>query len=411
VTVVVRASTLIDGTGTDPVRGRFVVVEDGVIQRIAADAPRDAEVVDPGELTILPGLIDCHVHLAVNQESIQQRLLTPPSLNTAQALANARTTLEAGFTTVRDAGFTPRGVKMAIERGMFPGPRMRIAVTPLSQTGGHGDSMTPSGVSIWPGDSERPLGVADGIENVRRVTREVVRAGADQIKVMTSGGVMSPNDEPTATGFSPEEIAAIVYEAHAAGKTVMAHAQATQGIKNAVLAGIESIEHGIFLDEDICREMKKRGTYLVATLIAPLWVLRRAEKDPSSIPPYALRKAKEVVEVHKRAFRMAAELGVKIAMGTDTGVGPHGTNAEEIAVMVENGLTPMQAIVATTKTAAECARVDALVGTIEPGKRADLIGVRGDPLANIALFKDSRCVAFVMQDGAVHSNGARPARA
>ena len=404
--VAVRTSTLIDGTGADPVRGRFVMVEDGVIQRIVADPPKGAEVIDTGGLTVLPGLIDCHVHLALNQESVEQRLLTPPSLNTAQALANARRTLEAGFTTVRDAGLTPRGVKLAVERGMFPGPRMRIAVTPLSQTGGHGDSMTPSGVTIWPADSERPIGVVDGVESVRRVTREILRAGADQIKVMTSGGVMSPSDEPTATGFAPDEIAAIVYEAHAAGKTVMAHAQATQGIKNAVLAGIESIEHGIFLDEEACREMKKRGTYLVATLVAPLWVVRRTEADPSSIPPYAVRKAKDVVEAHKRSFKMAVELGVKIAMGTDAGVGPHGTNAEELAVMVEGGLTPMGAIVAATKTAAECARVDRLVGTIEPGKRADLVGVRGDPLANIALFKDPASVSFVMKDGAVHTRSA-----
>ena len=401
-TTAIRAATLIDGTGADPVRGRFIVIEDGAITAIAAEPPKGAEVVDLGELTILPGLIDCHVHLAVAQQSIQERLLTPNSLNVALALAAARTTLEAGFTTVRDAGFTPRGVKQAVERGLFPGPRMRIAVTPLSQTGGHGDSMTPSGVGIWPGDSERPYGVVDGIEGVRRVTREVLRAGADQIKIMTSGGVLSPNDEPGATGFSPEEIAAVVYEAHAAGKTVMSHAQANQGIKNAVLAGVESIEHGIYLDEEACAEMKKRGTYLVATLIAPTWVLRRAEKDPASMPPYAVRKSKEVIEDHRKAFRLAVESGVKIAMGTDTGVGPHGTNAEEIALMVENGMTPMQAIVATTKTAAECARVDKLVGTIAVGKRADIIGVRGDPLANIGLFKDQASVAFVMKDGAMH---------
>lgn len=398
----VRAATLIDGTGAGPARGRFIVIEDGVITQIAADPPKGAVVTDAGDLVILPGLIDCHVHLAVGQDTIQERLLTPLSFNTAMALVAARTTLEAGFTTVRDAGFTTRGVKMAVEHGLFPGPRMRIAVTPLSQTGGHGDSMTPSGVNMWPGDPERPLGVVDGIDGVRRAAREVLRAGADQIKIMTSGGVLSPNDEPGATGFSPEEIAAVVYEAHAAGKTVMSHAQANQGIKNAVLAGVESIEHGIYLDEEACAQMKERGTYLVATLIAPLWVLRRAEKDPSSIPPYALRKAKEVVDVHRQAFRMAVEAGVQIAMGTDTGVGPHGTNAEEIAVMVENGMTPMQAIVASTKTAAECARVDKLVGTIEPGKRADLIGVRGDPLANIALFKDPASVAFVMKDGVTY---------
>jgi imidazolonepropionase-like amidohydrolase len=379
-----------------------VVIEDGVIQSIATDPPTDAAVIDAGELAILPGLIDCHVHLAVGQENIQQRLLMPLSFTTAMALVHARETLDAGFTTVRDAGFTTRGVKLAVERGLFPGPRMRIAVSPLSQTGGHGDAMTPSGVTTSPVDPDRPNGVVDGIDNLRRATREVLRAGADQVKIMTSGGVLSPNDEPGATGFSPEEIAAVVYEAHASGKTVMSHAQATQGIKNAVRAGIESIEHGIYLDEEACAEMKKRGTYLVATLIAPLWVLRRAEQDPSSIPPYALRKAKEVVDVHRQAFRMAVETGVRIAMGTDSGVGPHGTNAEEIAVMVENGMTPMQAIVATTKSAAECARVDTLVGTLEPGKRADLVGVRGDPLANIALFKDHRAIAFVMKDGVVH---------
>jgi imidazolonepropionase-like amidohydrolase len=410
-TTAIRAATLIDGTGADPVRGRFIVIDDGAITSITADAPRGAEVIDAGDLTILPGLIDCHVHLAVAQQSLQERLLTPNSLNIAMGLAAARTTLEAGFTTVRDAGFTTRGMKLAIERGLFPGPRMRIAVTPLSQTGGHGDSMTPSGVSTWPGDPERPNGVVDGIEGVRRASREVLRAGADQIKIMTSGGVLSPNDEPGATGFSPEEIAAVVYEAHAAGKTVMSHAQATQGIKNAVLAGVESIEHGIYLDEEACAQMKQRGTYLVPTLIAPLWVLRRAEKDPSSIPPYAVRKSKEVIEAHRRSFRLAVESGVKIAMGTDTGVGPHGTNAEEIALMVENGMTPLQAIVATTRTAAECARVDRLVGTVAPGKRADIIGVRGDPLANIGLFKDPASVAFVMKDGVVHLHGARPERA
>src|SRR5205823_2305754 len=163
-------------------------------------------------------------------------------------------------------------------QGLFPGPRLRIAVSALSQTGGHGDSTMPNGANIRP-VSELPFTVADGGEGVRRATREVLRAGADQVKVHTSGGVMSPNDEPGATGFSPDEIATIVYEAQAAGKTVMAHAQATQGIKNAVLGGISSIEHGIYLDEEVVEEMKRRGTFLVPTLVAPLWVIRRAEKE------------------------------------------------------------------------------------------------------------------------------------
>ena len=398
-TVAIRTGELIDGTGADPRRNAVIVVEDGVITAIANDVPKGATVIDASDLTVLPGLIDCHVHLSFNAESIQERLLVPLSLGTAQTLVNARTTLEAGFTTVRDAGGTPKGVKLAVERGLFPGPRMRIAVGALSQTGGHGDALMPSGAQLRVGDPEHPVTVVDGADNVRRATRELLRAGADQIKTMTSGGVLSPNDEPSATGFTPEEIAAIVYEAHAAGKTVMSHAQATQGIRNAVLGGIESIEHGIYLDEETALEMKKRGTYLVATLIAPLWVLRRAERDPASVPPYAKRKAEEVVAVHQRAFRMAVELGVPIAMGTDTGVGPHGTNAEEIALMVEHGMTPMQAIVATTKTAAECSRVGHLVGTVEPGKRADLVGVRGDPLSEITLFKDPGRVALVVQGG------------
>lgn len=403
-TFAVRCGALIDGTGADPKRNLTIVVEDSAIKSIGSDAPHGTPVTDLSAFTVMPGLIDCHVHLMANAESVQDRILIPLSLNVARALVNARTSIEQGFTTLRDAGGTPCGVKMAIERGMFPGPRLRIAVGALSQTGGHADGLMPSGVrvSFFPPESpEHPSGVVDGIEGVRKATREMLRAGADHIKIMTSGGVLSPSDEPTATGFTPDEIAAVVYEAHAAGKTVMSHAQATNGIKNAVLAGIESIEHGIYLTEEICVEMKKRGTFLVATLIAPLWLLRRAEKDPASVPPYAKRKAEEVVDAHKKSFRMAVEMGVPIAMGTDTGVGPHGTNAEELALMVENGMTPMQAIVATTKTAAECARLGKLVGTLEAGKRADLIAVDGDPLRDIAVLQDADRIRYVMKDGAV----------
>jgi imidazolonepropionase-like amidohydrolase len=257
----------------------------------------------------------------------------------------------------------------------------------------------PSGANIKVPDPEHPNAVVDGVEGVRRVTREVLRAGADQIKVHTSGGVMSPNDEPGATGFSPDEIAAIVYEARAAGKTVMAHAQANQGIKNAVYGGIDSIEHGIYLDEEVVDAMIQRGTYLVATLVAPLWVVRRAEGDPSSVPPYALRKAREVMADHQASFKMAVEKGVKIAMGTDTGVGPHGTNAEELERMCEAGMSPMQVIVATTRTAAECCRIGHLTGTLEVGKRADVLGVDGDPLADLKVLQQKERLALIMRDG------------
>jgi imidazolonepropionase-like amidohydrolase len=401
----IRCGTLIDGTGADPVRGATLVFEGDTITAVTRDGaiPRDADVVDAEHLTVMPGMIDCHVHLGSSTWGLQERLLTPFSLIVAHALNHARITLEAGFTSVRDAAGTPRGVKMAVDQGMFPGPRVRIAVSALSQTGGHGDTVMPNGASIRPA-SELPNTVVDGVDGVRRAAREVLRAGADQIKVHTSGGVMSPNDEPGATGFSPDEIAAIVYEARAAGKTVMAHAQATQGIKNAVFGGISSIEHGIFLDEEVVDEMKRRGTWLVPTLVAPLWVVRRAEKDPSSVPPYALRKAREVMAAHQASFRLAVERGVRIAMGTDTGVGPHGSNAEELERMVDGGMTPMQAIVATTRSAAECTRIAHLTGTLEVGKRADVLGVDGDPLIDIRVLQKRDKLALIMRDGVTHKS-------
>ena len=397
----VRAGTFIDGNGGEPRRDVNIHIERDTITKVGGEAPRDARLIDRSGETVMPGMIDCHVHLWSTPSSIEERLMKPYSLNVAEAFRNAKTTLDAGFTTVRDAGGAPLGVKQAIERGMVPGPRIRISVGALSQTSGHGDTRFASGVNARADDPEHPKTVVDGVEEVRKATRELLRAGADQIKVHTSGGVMSPSDEPTSTGFSPDEIAAIVYEAHAAGKTVMTHSQATQGIRNAVEAGIESIEHGIYLDADTAELMKKKGIYLVATLIAPLWVQRRAERKPGSVPPYALRKALEVVDAHQKMFQMAVQMGVPIAMGTDTGVGDHGSNAEELAVMVKLGMTPMQAIVATTKTAAECARVGKITGTLEVGKRADLIAVAGDPLADIAMLQRAECITLVMRDGTV----------
>ncbi|MEX2081859.1 MAG: amidohydrolase family protein, partial [Dehalococcoidia bacterium] len=338
--------------------------------------------------------------------TMEQRLATPFSLSVAEALANAKTTLEHGFTSVRDAGGTPRGVKMAIEQGLYAGPRLRIAVSAISQTGGHGDATMASGVRIRVPNAELPENLVDGPEGARKTAREILRAGADQIKIMTSGGVLSPNDEPGATGMTPEEIAAVVYEAHAAHKTVMSHAQARQGILNAVEAGVESIEHGIYLDEHVVDEMLKRGTFLVATLIAPVSVLKLAEERPGSMPEYGVRKSREVIDAHQASFRYAVERGVKIAMGTDTGVGVHGTNAGELALMVKNGMTPMEAIVATTKTAAECIRLGEVTGTIEVGKRADIIAIEGDPLGDVAVLEAKEGVRLVMKDGKVFKEPA-----
>ena len=403
----IHCGTLIDGNGGEPVRNAVIVIEDGAIMAVNSDGsiPAGADVIDATGMTVMPGMIDCHVHLMSSPpRGMEQRLATPFSLSVAEALKNAQTSLDHGFTTLRDAGGTPRGVRLAIEKGLFPGPRLRIAVSAISQTGGHGDATMANGVRLRVANAELPENLVDGPEGARKTTREILRAGADQIKIMTSGGVLSPNDEPAATGMTPDEIAAVVYEAHAAHKTVMSHAQANQGILNAVLAGVESIEHGIYLDDRVVDEMLKRGTFLVATLIAPVSVLRLAEENPGSMPDYGVRKSKEVLVAHQASFKYAVERGVRIAMGTDTGVGVHGTNAGDLELMVAQGMSPMQAIVATTKTAAECCTIADTVGTIEPGKRADILAVLGDPLADISVLTRRESFHLIMRDGNAYKN-------
>lgn len=400
--------TLIDGTGADPAPNTTIVIEGERIERVGAgiEPPRDAEIIDAGGRTVMPGLIDCHVHLYGRVTHLQERLLTPPSLQLFYGARNAQRTLEAGVTTVRDASGAPLGLKLAIERGLIPGPRMRISISALSQTGGHGDQTMPSGVntgSVAGGGRgpEWPHTVVDGEDEVRVAVRQLLRAGADFIKLCSTGGVLSPADEPTHTQFTPEEIAVMVYEARAAGKTCMSHAQGTQGILNAVLAGVESIEHGIYVDERCIDEMKRRGTFLVPTLAAPIWVLRHAERMPGSILPQSVRKTKEVMEDHQRNVGEAIRAGVRVAMGTDSGVGHHGSNAEELQLMVEAGMTPMQAIVASTKTASECVHMQDEVGTLEPGKYADLLLLNGDPLDDITMLQDKGKLSLIMQGGNV----------
>jgi imidazolonepropionase-like amidohydrolase len=346
------------------------------------------------------------VHLYGKVTPWYERLQLPSSLQLFHGAKNALRTLDSGFTAVRDAGGSPAGFKIAIEEGLIPGPRMRTAVVHLSQTGGHGDSTMPSGsqARISGGGVEWPNSVVDGPDEVRKAVREILRAGADFIKLSSTGGVLSPSDEPEHTGFTPEEIGIMVYEARARGKTCMAHAQGTQGIKNAVLAGVESIEHGFFLNDEVIDEMKRRGTFLVPTMVAPVWSLRYAERMPGSLLPQSIRKSHEVAQASKDSVRAAKEAGVRIAFGTDMGVGPHGRNAEELELMVQAGLTPMEAIVAVTKTASECIHMADQIGTLEPGKLADLLIVDGDPLADIGILKDREKLLMIMQGGRAHKN-------
>ncbi len=402
---------LIDGTGKEPVANATVVIDDD--GRIAwagqtDSRPADAEVIDVSGMTIMPGLIDCHVHLFVDLKPMHELALVPPSLRVVQASLNARATLDAGITTIRDTGGTPLGFKLAAQRGLIPAPRMKISVSIVSQTGGHTDFLLPGGIQypLLPSGNELewPNGVCDGVEEVRKTTRSILRAGADFIKLCSTGGVLSPSDEPGSTQFTREEIAVMVYEAKAQGKTCAAHAQATEGIRNAVESGVESIEHGIYLDESVIEAMKERGTFLVATLVAPLWGERRAEQEPGSVLPESLRKAREVKRYHSESFRLAVESGVRIAMGTDTGVGPHGTNLEELCLMVEHGMEPSQAIVAATKTASECLHMDNDIGTLEVGKLADLLVVNGNPLDDIGLLEDKSNLLMILQGGRPHKD-------
>jgi len=350
-----------------------VVVEGDRIIEVGPGLDGDASVDLTGR-TILPGLIDTHVHVMISSLDLFGSMQEPYSLRFYQAIGNLRATLEAGITSVRDAGGADLGVKTAVERGLISGPHMQIAIGMLSQTGGHGDGWLPSGMHlrVLEGDHPgAPKTIVDGPEEVRKKVRELVRAGADVIKVATSGGVLSPRDDPRHAHFDLSELQSLVAEASAAGLFVMAHAQAADGIKNAVRAGIRSIEHGIFLDDEAIELMIANGTYLVPTLVAPTGVAKAAAAG-ARIPEASIQKANEVIDIHRQSFARAVQAGVKIAMGTDTGVTPHGDNLEELSLMASGGMDRRDVLVAATESAADLLGVGGEVGSITPGKRADL---------------------------------------
>jgi imidazolonepropionase-like amidohydrolase len=403
--------TIIDGRGGDPLTGMTLLIENERV--IALDRqdqvtiPRGTTVIDAMGGSILPGLIDTHVHFMLEYPDVLHGLLTPPSLRLLQAIPRMRATLEAGVTTVRDAAGSPAGLKIAVERGIIAGPRMQVAISLISQTGGHGDGFYPCCVDIgFFGTNflDVPNGVADGIEEVRKAVREVLRAGADWIKLATTGGVLSTADAPTSSQLTLEEIATAVYEAAAQEKRCMAHAQGTQGIKNALLAGVTSIEHGIYLTDELIDLMLEKDAYLVPTLVAPLAVIKFSQDHPDLLPGMMAVKAVSVVEAHQKSFRKAVEAGVKIAMGTDSGVGRHGENGQELQLMVENGMTPMQAILASTSQAAQLLHLEKNLGTLEVGKLADVIVVEGDVLSNVSKIANPANIKLVLKAGQAAKN-------
>jgi imidazolonepropionase-like amidohydrolase len=378
--VLFSGGNVFDGTGADPAPGDVVVEGDRIVSVGAPGTGDGDERVDLAGRTLLPGLFDCHVHVMFSGIDIVRDLQTPFSYRFFVAAGNLAATLRAGITSVRDATGADAGVKLAVERGLIPGPRMQISIDMLSQTGGHGDEYFPCGHQIpllspsYPG---KPTVIVDSPDEMRRAVRELIRAGADVLKVASSGGVMSVGSDPRRAHLRPAELDVLVEEATAAGRFVMAHAQASDGIKNAVRAGVRSIEHGIFLDDEAIDLMLERGTWLVPTLIAPIWVIESVEAG-AQISDASLRKARDVVEIHAESFRRAVEAGVKVAMGTDAGVGPHGDNLRELPLMAKGGMSPAEVLRATTSEAARLLGVDDDLGTIAEGKLADLVVVGGD---------------------------------
>ena len=391
-----RGGRVFDGTGAELAEAD-VTIEDGRIVEVGPDLDGD-EAVECGGRALLPGLFDCHIHVASTHEDFDEvRVMNEPfSLPFFRAVETLRTILALGITTIRDAAGADAGLKAAVEQGVVVGPRMQISVNMLSMTGGHSDPWLPSGArgpwgTTYPGMVD---GVCDGVDGVAAKVREMIRADADVIKIASSGGYLSPADDPKQPNFSQAEVDAIVSTAADLGRWVMSHAHGAEGIKRAVRAGVRSIDHGTFLDDEGVALMLERGTWLVPTLTAGDTTDALAE-DPR-IPEPVRAKLRSLGRPELEAFRRAAEAGVKVAMGTDCPVAPHGTNLHELELMASNGYTPRQALVAATSSAAELMGLDDELGTIEPGKRADVVVVDGDPF-DFATLKDR--IEQVWKDG------------
>jgi len=377
--VVLTGGRVFDGTGA-PVADADLSFEDGRIVDVGRGVDGD-ESVDVAGATLLPGLFDCHVHIAYRYEDHDElgAMHLPFSFRFFTIAENLRLTLALGITTVRDAGGADLGLKRAVAEGVLVGPRMQISVNMLSMTGGHSDAWLPSGGSsswgiTYPG---MPDGVCDGVEGVALKVREVIRAGADVIKISSTGGFLSPTDDPSMPHFSQEEVDSIVGTAADLGRPVMSHAHGVEGIRRAVRAGARSVEHGTYLDRETAEMMVERGTWLVPTLTSGDTTEALAE-DPK-VPEPIREKLRGLGRPELDGFRVAAEAGVKVAMGTDCPVAPHGTNLRELQLMAENGFTPQQALVAATSSAAELMGLADELGTLAPGKRADVVVVDGDP--------------------------------
>ncbi len=396
---------LIDGTGAPPISNATVLVEkdrrEAAGASDAVEIPPDAETVDASGMTLLPGLIDCHDHLASFSYEIASRwgITEPRSLRHMRIAGVLKQTLETGYTTVRDGGRLDAGFRMAVEEGLMPGPRLLVALGFITPTGGMADLTSPLGhAPPNPLDSGLPWGVADGPEAMRAKVREMVRAGADVIKVATTGGASSTAGLGAKDLlFERDELEALVDEAQKRGRRVMCHALGGPGLRLAVETGVNSIEHGAYLDEDpdLLPMMADRSIFFVPTFSVYTYHATRGT-------PHGKARAAELREHHVKSLELAMAAGVRVVTGTDEGGWAHGNNAHEISLLVGAGMTPMEAIVAATGHAAQCLGLEDEIGCVAKGMQADLILVDGDPLEDVTLLEEGRGVRFVMKGGEVY---------
>ncbi len=378
--VAIKAGRLLDPRTGTITNNAVIVVESGKIMAVGASVaiPANAEVIDLSRMTVLPGLMDCHTHLTYNLGTIGSNNISVPR-EALMGARNARLTLEAGFTTVRNVGangYADVALRDAINAGDVVGPRVIASGPSLGITGGHCDNN-----SLAPEFLHKSEGVADGVAGVMQKTREVIKYGADVIKVCSTGGVLSLGDDPKASQYTLEELKTIVTEAHRLGRKVAAHAHGGEGIKFAVLAGVDSIEHGTYIDDETVKLMKERGTYLVPTVYLTEWFMENYKAF--NLPPTIIAKAQDVMPAMRKNLARAFAQGVPVACGTDAAVYPHGLNGRELASYVKLGLTPLQALQSATINAAKLLGMEDKLGTLEAGKYADMIAIEGDPIKDI----------------------------
>lgn len=408
--LVIHAGRMIDGVSKTAHGNVTILIHDDRIVSVTDGftTPDGAEVIDLSHLTVLPGLIDCHVHITSQHDGgnpVAERVTTTRFDDAVKSTVYVRNTLLAGFTSVRDAGADTDVVvalKKAVAQGTIPGPRMWVAGAPLGPTGGHGDSANGLDPEIT--DHTWTENIIDSPSDARRIVRELHRRGVDQIKIMPSGGVMSIGDNPKLQLMSDDEIAEVVRTAHALNMKVMAHAHGEGAILSAVRLGVDSIEHGTYGNKVIYKEMKKHGTYLVPTMLIGDVIYKLAQAHPEQLAPGSARKALETAPTMMKNLGDAYRAGVKIAFGTDEGLVPHGKNAGEFPLMVKAGMTPMDAIIAATGNAADLIGDSDDIGSIRPGRYADIIAVDGDPLADVTVLEN---VPFVMKGGAIYKQNGK----